>query len=146
MRPPPGSRAFAVCVVTVACAAAACGTSNGVEGSARGRTATHRGAAADADTPAAGVCVPKTKAAEVAIVLDVDTPTPRCVVVGPDQHLRIENRGDPTTVTLASAAATLGAGESVTLAQTVGEFLAPGVHTLRVARFGDTGPQIWLQP
>ena len=135
------------CVLAIAIAfgAAGCGASNGTERTAStGATAT--GAPAEATAPAAGICRPRTDERDVDVVLDVDTAIPRCLIVGPEQHLRIENRAEPTTVTIAAVAATLGTGETVTLEQSFGEFLAPGVHTIHVARYGGSGPQVWLRP
>jgi hypothetical protein len=140
------SRTLAVCVLTVSCVAGGAVACGAPDHAARaGRHAT-TGARAESDIPASGVCVPKTAEPEVAVVLGVDTPSPRCVVVGPAQHLRIENEGAATTVTVAAVAATLGPGESLTLDRSFGDFLAPGVHTLQVARFGGAGPQLWLRP
>jgi hypothetical protein len=143
-----GSRSLAACVLTVACVAGGAAACDAPGDAARaGRHATTAtGARAESDFPASGVCVPKSAEPEVAVVLGVDTPSPRCVVVGPAQHLRIENEGAATTVTVAAVAATLGPGESVTLDRSFGDFLAPGVHTVQVERFGGAGPQLWLRP
>ena len=97
-----GCRAVAGCVLTVACVAVACGAPNGTERADR-RPTTATGTPAEAETPASGVCAPKPDGPDVVVVLTVDAPTPRCVVVGPEQHLRIENQADATTVTLAHA-------------------------------------------
>jgi hypothetical protein len=134
----------AAAVLTAGIAVAGCGPTDGAERT--GGTGARTIAPLGAETPASGICAPKTTEAEVFVVLNDDTPIPRCVVVGPEQHLRIENRAAPTTVTIAGFAATLGPGESVTVDQSFGEFLSPGVHTLEVSRFGGTGPQLWLRP
>jgi hypothetical protein len=125
-------------------AVAGCGATDGAERT--GSTDARAIAPVGAETPASGICAPKTTEPEVSVVLNDDTPIPRCVVVGPEQHLRIENRAELTTVTIAGFAATLAPGESVTVDRSFGEFLTPGVHTLQVSRFGGTGPQLWLRP
>ena len=135
----------AACLLALAWGAAGCGASDGAaRTTSTGATAT--GAPADAPTPASGSCRPKTDGPAADVALTVDTAVPRCLIVGPEQHLRIENRAEATTVTIAAVAATLGTGETVTLEQSFGEFLAPGVHTVHVARYGGSGPQLWLQP
>jgi hypothetical protein len=124
---------------------AACGSA----GDAAHRDRDHRGqsqvAAPVSETPAAGICQP-TEHEEVVITLAVDTAIPRCVVITPEQHLRIQNGPAETTVSLGAAAATLEPGESVTFDQRFGDYLAPGVHTLQVSLYGGSGPQLWLKP
>ena len=127
-------------------AAAACGPADDAADRARDDREQSRTLASAAETPASGICVPAKDDAEVVITLNLDTSTPRCMIVLPDQHLRIQNGPAATTVTLGSAAATLEPGASVTFDQRFGDYLAPGVHTLQVSRYGGPGPQLWLKP
>ena len=103
-------------------------------------------AAPDSETPAAGTCATPTGAA-VEIVIHPDIPAPRCARVTADQHLQVRNAsGQTVTVSFANFSAELAPGATQAHTRPFGEYLQPGVHRVSVSLYGDSGPEIWLQP
>jgi peptidoglycan hydrolase-like protein with peptidoglycan-binding domain len=100
---------------------------------------------AESETPAAGVCG-GSEGDVVSVTLAPDVPTPRCLVVDAHQHLRIVNGAQPASVHLGPFTRELSPGSVVTIDAPFGSYLAPGVHTVRVSLYGDTGPELWLRP
>jgi hypothetical protein len=81
------------------------------------------------------------------VVLNPDIPSPRCVKVTATQRLRLRNStGESVTVTFAGSSTTLASGQTHLYDQAFGDYLAPGVHRVSVSFYGDSGPEIWLQP
>ena len=97
-----------------------------------------------ASTPAAGICSVD-EAAVVEIVLAPDVATPRCVEMAADHRLRVVNQGDATRVALGAWQLDLDPGATVTSPLPVRVYAAPGVHTLRVARYGGSGPDVRIR-
>jgi hypothetical protein len=98
------------------------------------------------DTPAAGTCG-SAGGSVVEVVLNPDIPSPRCVRVTAAQRLRLRNStGESVTVTFAGSSTTLASGQTHLYDQAFGDYLAPGVHRVSVSFYGDSGPEIWLQP
>lgn len=103
----------------------------------------------DSDSPAAGVC-PGPSSGEVTIDFQSGIPSPRCVRVLPDATLRIVNStAEAVDFELGAFAGTLQPSNAATSDQTVGDFLAPGVHVImstaygQGAQFGGSG-EVWL--
>ena len=96
-----------------------------------------------ADTPAAGICG-AIEGELVTMTINPDVPDPRCVVVRPEQRLRVVNgREDSITVSLFTLSAQLDPGQQVTFDVTFGELLLPGVHLLDVSAC--CSGALWLQ-
>lgn len=77
---------------------------------------------------AAGVCA-EDDSDIVTVVLEQDTPSPRCLVVRGSQRLRVVNSVDKTVFAkLGGAEITLPSGSSVTLAEGFSVYLVPGGH------------------
>jgi hypothetical protein len=98
----------------------------------------------DPGGPAAGACAePTTDVATV--ILNPDTPMPRCTKIRPGQKLRIVNgsnnfgqTGAEMTITLRGySAVTLQPGEGHTYEQPLSEVLAPGYHRTGGGLYGD---------
>jgi hypothetical protein len=108
---------------------------------------------ADSARPAAGACAGQ-PGAVVTIDANPDVPTPRCVVVRPDQRVRIVNTSDlqgtvgrTITVHWANfAPRVLAVGQATTFDRPAGDYLAVGVHRLRVPPlYGGAGAEVWLK-
>lgn len=100
---------------------------------------------ADAQVPAAGVCPDYTSGNTVTIILNQDTPSPRCVRVVANQNLRIiNNTSQAVTFTLGQNTLSINPNQIQTITQTFGTYLAPGVHESRTSLYGGGGPEIWL--
>lgn len=100
---------------------------------------------ADAQVPAAGVCPDYTSGNTVTIILNQDTPSPRCARVVANQNLRIINNTSQTvTFTLGQNTLSINPNQIQTITQTFGTYLAPGVHNSRTSLYGGSGPEIWL--
>ena len=96
-----------------------------------------------ASQPAAGICG-EAQGTVVTMTINPDIPDPRCVVVRPDQNLRVVNRRDETLgVSLGRLSATLEPGTEHTFEQPFGHLLLPGVHSLGVRPC--CGGEIWLK-
>ena len=83
-----------------------------------------------------------------------DVPSPRCIVVRADQLLRVVNTtniqgtiGKPITVTFANyPPRVLQIGQATTFDRPLGEYLAVGVHDVRLAPLYAGGfAQVWLK-
>jgi hypothetical protein len=94
---------------------------------------------AEADHPAAGICGGND--GPVAILnVNPDTAAPRCLVVRPDQRLKVVNTTDRFGFTGSTVVVTFGpwpsrtldVGESVTFDQPLGTVFAPGAHTVHL--------------
>jgi hypothetical protein len=81
-------------------------------------------------------------------------PTPRCVVVRPDQRLRVVNSSalhgsPPKTITVGwanYAPRVLKAGQATTYDRPFGEYLAVGVHDLRLPPlYAGSFGAVWLR-
>lgn len=108
---------------------------------------------ADGDTPAAGACG-SASGREAVIDVNPDTPLPRCVVVRPDQRIRVRNTsnrfsqpGRSVVVRLAGyRPRTIPVGGETLFDRPVGRYLVPGVHSLHLSLYpGSGGAEIWLR-
>ncbi len=108
---------------------------------------------ADSLTPSAGGCQ-TTPGTVVTVYANPDVPTPRCVLVRPDQRLRVVNSSalhgsPPKTITVGWAnypPRVLRAGQSTTYDKPFGEYLAVGVHNLRLPPlYAGSFGAVWLQ-
>lgn len=106
---------------------------------------------ADQQQPTHGACARSTGPL-VTIKTNPDTPAPICTTVHPHQKLRVVNTSDrfgfdgiPVTVAFADfRTRTLDLGESTIFDSRFGQFLAPGVHMVRISLYGGRGAEIWL--
>jgi hypothetical protein len=98
----------------------------------------------DSDLPASGICGTATGTFAI-VLINTDTPSPRCQHVAADQRLRITNNTDrPAEIRLANHALTLAPKTEGTIDQPFGDYLAPGVHTLTISTYSGGGPALWL--
>lgn len=105
---------------------------------------------ADSRYPTAGVCG-RASPRVVTVLIEPDTPSPRCVQVRPDQSLRVVNRtGDygqrahPIRVTwIPGQPVALAPGRSHVFPGRFGDYLEPGVHDLRVT--AAYSAEVWLR-
>ena len=96
-----------------------------------------------ASQPAAGICG-ESEGTVVTMTINPDIPDPRCLVVYPDQKLRVINRKDETLgISLGQLSATLEPEAEHTFEQPFGKLLLPGVHFLGVSPC--CGGEIWLK-
>ncbi len=96
----------------------------------------------DAEQPAAGICA-EGQDEVVAVDINADMPSPRCVKVTSQQRIEVRNRTQSALqLELGFKRAQVEAGGTYRFGQPVGEFLAPGVHVLLAAPF--SGPEVWL--
>lgn len=107
---------------------------------------------ADREEPAAGICASAT--GPLAIVeVNPDTPIPRCLVVRPDQRLKVVNTSDrfgaPGTEVVVTmpgfAPRRLAIGAGTVFDRPFGDYLATGVHDLGLSLYGEGGMSIWLK-
>ena len=78
------------------------------------------------------------------MAINPDIPDPRCVVVHPEQQLRVVNRrGEILEISLGESTATLEPGAEHTFELPFGQLLLPGVHVLGVSPC--CGGEIWLK-
>lgn len=97
----------------------------------------------EAQKPAAGICG-RAEGDLVIVTIYPDVPDPRCVIIAPDQMLKVINsRGESIQVSLGSFEAVLDPGGEYTVNIPFGEYLAPGVHTIKVSPC--CGASLWLQ-
>ena len=108
---------------------------------------------ADAGGPNAGACE-SYPGPEVLVEVNPDTAMPRCSIIRPDQRLRVRNTsnrfsqlGRAVIMWFAGyPARTVQVGADTVFAQPAGQYLAPGVHYLRLSLYaGSGGAEIWLQ-
>ncbi|UCC76671.1 MAG: hypothetical protein JSW37_14385, partial [Anaerolineales bacterium] len=96
----------------------------------------------DSDEPASGVCA-EGQGDVVAVDINPDVPSPRCVKVTSQQRIEVHNRTQSAVeLKLGFKRAQVEASGTYNFEQPVGEFLAPGVHVLLAAPF--SGPEVWL--
>jgi hypothetical protein len=96
----------------------------------------------DAEQPASGIC-DLANGDVVTININADVPYPRCMKVLSNQRLQVVNATNgPVQVQLAQFDVQLQPDQAQLFDATVGSYLAPGVHWLRVT--GGNGPEIWL--
>ncbi len=105
---------------------------------------------ADYQTPAAGTCGGvHGQGATLGIDLNPDIPSPRCIIVRPDQHVRITNRrGEAARVFFGGHTSQLGDGDSVRYPQRAGRFLEFGVHVIEIGAGGGSRlgfGEVWLK-
>jgi hypothetical protein len=99
----------------------------------------------DAPGPTAGICGTFT-GAFAALSLNADTPSPRCGVASKSQQVRItNNRADNVVVRIGKYEAEVKPGETKTIGPAVGEYLAPGHHTVGTVPPGQ-GPELMVAP
>jgi len=99
------------------------------------------------DYPAAGICgQAEGPVGTVALGRGDFVPQPRCLVIRRDQRLRVRNDADiEVTVTLGThLTATLSPAASITFDEPIGNYLAPGVHSLRFS--AASAASIWVDP
>lgn len=93
--------------------------------------------------PAAGICASSAEEL-VVITLNTDMPEPRCSKVTASQKLTVVNKTLSTLhVSLGVFSNSLQPGTEYTLNVPFGEYLAPGVHQLKVSPC--CGAEIWLE-
>jgi hypothetical protein len=104
---------------------------------------------AEGSAPAAGVC-PESSKPVMSVDLHPDTPSPRCVVLHPDQRLRIVNltnswRGKASVVRIdfAGFRTKLAPGHAAILDAPAGSYLGTGTHGLALE--GAPAPQVWVK-
>jgi hypothetical protein len=103
-------------------------------------------APAEATGPAAGACAHATgSVATVSLVTPDYVPQPRCLIVTHAEHLRVVNGlGGSINIRLGSWNETVAAGQTFTFPVQIGDFLAPGVHTLHFTAASSAA--IWVDP
>jgi len=93
--------------------------------------------------PAAGICM-EAEGETAVVEIFPDIPAPRCLKVTAAQRLVVVNRTDSQiSVSLGALAAVIQPGEQQELDRRFGEYLAPGVHRVKVEPY--SGPEVWLQ-
>lgn len=108
---------------------------------------------ADSTQPASGNC-PVAPGTVVTFEVHQDAPSPRCWRVGADQRLRVLNpprarsgqSAAAVTITFAGyAPRILQPGQSTTFERPMGDYLAPGVHSLTISLYPAGGAEVWLK-
>ena len=107
---------------------------------------------ADNAVPAAGICGGESGAV-VTVTANLGGPGPRCLSVTSNQRLRVVNGsnadgqpGRPITITFAGfAPRVVPAGGATLFDQALGEYLAPGVHSINISLYAGSA-EIWLKP
>lgn len=98
-------------------------------------------------TPTAGICAGPTTATTVTIVLNTDTPNPRCAHLRPMQRLAIRSQlSHATTITVGHRTLSVPAGRTIQIPDAVSSYLAPGHHTIHSPSYNRSGPEILLDP
>lgn len=93
--------------------------------------------------PAAGICG-RAEADIVVVTINPDVPDPRCVIIAPDQILKVvNNRAEVIQVSLGVFEAEIQPGEDIVAELPFGDYLAPGVHVIDVSPC--CGASLWLQ-
>lgn len=93
--------------------------------------------------PAAGICA-RAEGDIVVITINPDVPDPRCVIIAPDQILKVvNNREEDIQVSLGVFNASIPKGEDSVAELPFGDYLAPGVHVIEVSPC--CGASLWLQ-
>lgn len=92
---------------------------------------------------AAGICG-ETENEVVQVTIRPDIPDPRCLIVKPEQKLKVVNQAQSAVeVVLGEFKTELAPGQEVLWDVPVGDYLEPGVHLLLVTPC--CGPELWLQ-
>jgi hypothetical protein len=98
-----------------------------------------------ADAPSAGICA-GAAGSHVMITIEPDAVSPRCVRVTPGQRLTVENQtGETREASIALFTARVPSARAHTFDTPFGDYLAPGVHLLRISGLAG-GSEIWLWP
>jgi len=101
---------------------------------------------ADGELPVAGACGGPVSGNIAAIILNQDTPIPRCIKVSANQQLQITNNtNEVVDVALGPVAMQIEPGKTQTDSRTFGSYLALGVHFVQTSLYGGGGPEIWMQ-
>ena len=133
--------AVACLVVVVGCGsgkerARAVPSPTGMEGSARYSLSGTKAKSEFTGPGAAGVC-PESADEIVSVVLEMDVPQPRCILVRGWQRLRVTNNLSQTVnARLGGAEIHLPQGSTVTLAESFSEYLEPGGYTMTTDLYG----------
>ena len=95
---------------------------------------------ADLQTQVAGVCAPVSRESIVVVTIPMDNvPQPRCVHVTSNQKLKIINNSQGSiNINVGEIQTSLVSTQSFQFPKTLGEFLAPGGHSI-------FGAEIWLK-
>lgn len=104
-------------------------------------------APATAQQPTAGICADANKDdVIVKIIINPDTPLPRCSKVLATQRLQVINRTSTTVeVQLAQFDAQVAPGATHTFDAMFGTYLASGVHLVFISAYpGSGGAELWL--
>ncbi len=98
---------------------------------------------ADASEPAAGICAGPDSSALPRVEIFPDIPSPRCLLVLPEQGLLVVNQTEVEIVArLGPYEARVLPGEEGSLPVPFGSYLAPGVHQVEAPPF--FGPELVL--
>jgi hypothetical protein len=115
------------------------------ESPATGSYSLREGVKAKPDTlgpGAAGVCVGQDSEI-VAVTLEIDVPSPRCVVIRGSQRLRVTNHFEKTALAkLGPLEMVIPTGASVTVRETFDSYMEPGGHTLKTDVYGGGGVEL----
>lgn len=140
-RAKPAPRRWIAFTLLLASLAAACRAGATFDSPTPPETVTVR-ATPYAQQPAAGICA-EADDEEVVMRLLPGIPDPRCVIVRPDQRLRVVNEtGADVNISLGPFALPLPANGQTVIGPTFGEYLLPGVHVLSVDPC--CGGELWL--
>jgi PBP1b-binding outer membrane lipoprotein LpoB len=135
---------FAILIIALTLTACSQATLSSSEGEVTQTPDTRALAPPDSQEPAAGICS-TVSTVGVLIQLDPDISAPRCVKVRPNQKLSIYNNTQKTLeVSFAGILQTeLAPGVKTSIDTPFGEYLAPGVHQIKVSPC--CGAEIWLE-
>lgn len=93
--------------------------------------------------PAAGICA-SAEGDYVLLEISGNMPSPRCVIAGPQQRLKIINRSDMAlTASLGGHKIELQPGEEGSIEAELVSYLLPGVHEVSTSAYA--APSLWLQ-
>lgn len=96
-----------------------------------------------AESPAAGICG-ESEGPVVTVTIQPDIPDPRCLVIRPDQRLKVVNRTSGSLqVALGPFLAEIDPGGEYLFDRAFGEYLASGVHQVLVSPC--CSPELWLK-
>lgn len=93
--------------------------------------------------PASGICG-QAKGDIVVITINPDVPDPRCIIIAPNQFLKVvNNRDEIIQVSLGVFETLIRPGEDSVAEFPFGNYLAPGVHVIEVSPC--CGASLWLK-
>ncbi len=104
----------------------------------------------DSELPASGICAGPSAADPASVTFEAGLAAPRCLKVLPSTHLRFVNALDHAVqFELGSFSGTVQEGDEAVSELPVGQFLAPGVHTIMSTAYGDGmgmvgSGEVWL--